>query len=1090
MKLVIAADHAGFPLKQFLIEQLRAAGHAVDDLGTHSTEPVDYPDYARKVAEHVVLGRAERGIFICGSGQGAAIATNKIPGIRAALVADSYSARQSVEHDDANVLCLGARVLGPALAWDLTQTWLAARFTGEERHCRRIAKLAALDRRFPLVELQRAGQSAWVDNIRRGLLTSGEFRRMIREGITGVTSNPTILEKAVSGSTDYEDAVQRLARQALSPRDIAFRLWVEDIREAADQLRPIYELTERVDGYASIEVDAALAHDTAGTIEQGRRLWREIDRPNVMIKVPATPAGLPAIRQLIADGINVNITLLFSQQRYEEVMEAYLAGLEERVAAGRSVDHVASVASFFVSRVDTAVDKQLEARIQASRDEAERAALQALLGKAAIANAKLAYQRFLARFQGERWQRLAQRGAMVQRPLWASTSTKNPAYRDVLYVEELIGPNTINTMPPATIEAFKDHGYVRRSVDEDLEGARATLAALARYGVDLDAVTEQLQVEGVEAFAASFDQLLAAIADKCGKALAGGERRVTVHLGAQAAAVANTLRQLTEADAVHRVWAHDPTLWSQDALQRRQIAARLGWLTVVEAMQGRVENLRAFADELRAAGFRRAVLLGMGGSSLAAEVLRATFGAARGYLDLDVLDTTDPATVLAVDRSLDLDHTVFLVASKSGTTIETLSHLAYFWARTGGRGDQFVAITDPNTPLEALARERGFRRVFLNPPDIGGRYSALSYFGLVPAALLGIDLDALLDRAARLAEACRPGGDGARAAAEGSPGLQLGAILAGCARASRDKVTLVVAPPFAAFGAWVEQLLAESTGKQGTGLVPIVDEPLGPPEVYGADRLFVHLTLDGDANDEALRALVAAGHPVVTIPLRDAFDLGAEFFRWEFATAIAGAALGINPFDEPNVQESKDNTQRVLQEYQRLGRLPSTDGAARSDGLVVLGGDPQETVEQSLAGFLDAARPGDYLAIQAYLPYRDAVRTALQALRVRLRDRLRIATMVGFGPRYLHSTGQLHKGGPPSGLFLQITAETTEDVPVPGQPFTFGTLERAQALGDWQALRARQRPVRWVHLQGDLEVGLARLAAAIEATTQRVRAAR
>src|SRR5579884_1682335 len=1080
MKLIIGADHAGFALKETLIAYLREAGHTVEDVGTFSTEPVDYPDYARKVAEAVVLGRAERGILICGSGQGSAIAANRIPGARAALVMDPYSARQSVAHDDANILCLGARVLGPALAWELTRIWLEATFSGEERHCRRLAKIAALERRFPLLELQRQGQSAWMDNIRRGALESGELRRLIHDGITGVTSNPTILQQAVAGSTDYEEAIQRLARQGLPPREIAIRLWLEDIREAADQLRPIYELTQGVDGYASIEVDAELAYDTERTIAEARRLWRELDRPNVMVKVPGTPAGIPAIRQLIAEGINVNITLLFSQQRYEEVMEAYLAGLEERLAAGRPLDRVASVASFFVSRVDTAVDRLLEEKILAARDPAEREALQRLLGKAAIANAKLAYQRFLRRFSGERWQRLAAHGARVQRPLWASTSTKNPAYRDVLYVEELIGPNTVNTMPPQTIQAFLDHGYVRRSVDEGVEEAEAVLQALARHGIDLDAVTQQLQVEGVKAFAASFDKLLESIAAKREAALRGGDRHVQAVLGPVEQAVGAATAQLTAQDAAHRIWARDPSLWSSDARHQRVIASRLGWLTVVEAMEGRIESLRAFAAEVHAAGFRRAVLLGMGGSSLAAEVLAATFGRARHGLELSVLDTTDPATILELDRSLDLGQTLFLVASKSGTTVETLAHLAYFWARTGGRGDQFVAITDAGSPLEALARERGFRRVFVNPADIGGRYSALSYFGLVPAALIGVDLEALLDRASRLAEACRPAGDGSRPIAQATPGLQLGAILGGAARAGRDKVTLILPPALAAFGSWVEQLLAESTGKDGKGLVPVVDEPLGPPEVYGPDRLFVRWTLGDAATDEALARLAATGHPLVTIPLQDTLDLGGEFFRWEFATAVAGLLLGINPFDEPNVQESKDNTQRVLAAFERLGRLPEPEAAARADSLAFVGEAGTGSVAEGLRRLLETVRPGDYLAIQAYLPYRASVRAALQALRVRLRDRLRVATTLGFGPRFLHSTGQLHKGGPPTGVFLQLTADDPQDAPIPGQAYSFGVLKRAQALGDLQALQERGRRVCRVHLAGELETALQRLAALLE----------
>ena len=557
--------------------------------------------------------------------------------------------------------------------------------------------------------------------------------------------------------------------------------------------------------------------------------------------------------------------------------------------------------------------------------------------------------------------------------------------------------------------------------------------------------------------------------------------RVQVRPGPVEGEVASALRRLAELEAVRRIWERDPTLWSESPDHRRVIANRLGWLTVADAMRRQVDSLRAFADEARAAGFRRAVLLGMGGSSLAPEVLRATFGPAAGFLDLDVLDTTDPATLLAtvgMQHAPPLQDSLVLAASKSGTTVETRSHLAYCWERTGGRGDQFVAITDPGTPLESLARERGFRRVFLNPADIGGRYSALSAFGLVPAALLGLDLAALLERAGGMAEACAKGSD--------NPGLRLGAVLGAAALAGRDKVTFVASETLSPFGIWVEQLLAESTGKAGTGLVPVVDEPLGSADVYGADRLFVALRLADEAADPGLERLAAAGHPVVTIVLGDRLDLGAEFFRWEFATATAGVVLGIDPFDEPNVQESKDNTSRLLAAFGQAGQLPEPEPVAVADGLSLVGDSRATSVERGLADFLARARPGDYLALQAYVPYRESVRQGLQDVRRRLRDRLRIATTLGFGPRFLHSTGQLHKGGPATGLFLQLTADDPEDAPIPGQPFSFGVLKRAQALGDLQALQARAHPggaspILRVHLGRDVEAGLRRLAQIVAA---------
>lgn len=1084
MRIALGADHAGYALKDLLSDRLRAAGHSVVDLGTHSDHPVDYPEYARAVAELVIRGEVERGILACGSGEGACMAANKLPGIRAVLCHDTYSARMSVAHNDANVLALGARVVGTELAWEIVQAWLDSAFTAVERHAHRLAEIVAWEkeRSFPLRELARHGQSLWYDNIRRSLLVSGEFRHLIQEGVTGVTSNPTIFERAIAGSSDYEEELRSLVSQGKHEADIFQALALDDIRKAAEQLHPIYDLTEGMEGYASIELPPALAHDTAGSVAAAKKLWRALDMENVLIKVPGTREGVAAIEQLIAEGININVTLLFSITGYEAVANAYLAGLEALARAGKPLYRAASVASFFVSRIDTAVDTLLEERARAASNSLEKAEAEALLGKAAIANARLAHRRYKEIFSGPRWAELAGRGARVQRLLWGSTGTKNPKYRDVLYVEELIGPDTINTVPPATLTAFMDHGYVRPSLEEDLPEARSTLDRLGKLGIDLDAVTARLQEEGVKAFAESYDKLLQSIAVKRDELLTGARKRQSASLGALETNTYEAIARLRHEHVVRRLWHYDASLWKpDDPNHARIIADRLGWLTVVAKIEEHLPTLTALAQEVSAAGFTHAVLLGMGGSSLAPEVLHRTFGVAPGYLDLAVLDSTDPSAILALEASIPLEHTLFIVSSKSGTTTETLDFYSYFLDKLrqlkGERASQhFVAITDPGTPLERLAHAQGFRRIFTNPSDIGGRYSALSYFGLVPAALIGIDVAGLLDRADLLLHACMPG-----VPAADNPGLWLGAILGVLPKTGHDKVTLLLSPGIATFGYWVEQLLAESTGKEGTGLIPVESEEAGPPDVYGSDRLFVYLRLDQDPEgelDRRVAALAEVGHPVVTLHLRDPLDLGGEFFRWEFATAIAARILGIDPFDEPNVQESKDNTQQVLasmHDLPSMGRVPEPDSAARMDGLSFFGDVGGANPEMALSRFLGQAHPGDYLALMAYLPPGAASHAALSALRQRLRDNLKIATTLGYGPRFLHSTGQLHKGGPGSGLYLQITTDAPDDLRVPGKPYTFGVLKRAQALGDFLALQQHGRRVLRVHLSGGPQDALASL---------------
>ncbi len=926
-----------------------------------------------------------------------------------------------------------------------------------------------------LKELSKYGQSIWYDNIRRAMLTSGEFEELIAAGVLGVTSNPTIFEKAIAGSADYDAALKVYLDQGLDLDPIYENLVLEDIAAAADQLLPVFEQTSGLDGYVSVEVRPTLANDTQGTIDEARHLFKSLQRPNIMIKVPATPGGIPAIETLIADGININVTLIFSQKHYEVVAEAYLAGLEQRLASGGDISQIASVASFFVSRVDSAVDRALDQVGNSS-----------LKGKIAVANAKSAYARFGQIFRGERWEKLAAAGARVQRPLWASTGTKNPAYPDTLYIDELIGPDTVNTVPPATLIAYRDHGQVRPSLESDLDLAKAQLKELSELGIDLDSITQELQDDGVTAFAKSFEILMKSLSDK-GEKLETDWEYLSFSLGKYQKAVDEALKEMSDDRVMNRIWAHDYTLWKPDPTE---ISNRLGWLRIAEVTKEAIPVLNDLVASLQAEGYTQALLLGMGGSSLAPEVFRETFGVREGFLDLAVLDSTDPGAISARTEELDLAKTLFIVSTKSGGTVETLSFFKYFYnqvmASLGAEsaGSHFIAITDGGSQLDEIASRYNFRATFRNDPNIGGRYSALSYFGMVPAALVGVDLETLLERSLTMAcnnEGCNTPVDG------DNNGARLGAILGELAKSKRDKVTLIISPEIASFGDWVEQLIAESTGKEGQGILPVVGEPVGKPEDYGDDRLFVHLKIDGDHTyDAEVEALENAGHPIVRMHLSDLYELGGQFFLWEMATAVAGYRMGINPFDQPNVESAKVLAREMVSAYQEEGKLPTLEATLEEDEITTFTDPTMDTTNldsapQALESFLETAQPGAYITVQAYLQPTPETDQALLALRTHLRDHTHLATTLGYGPRFLHSTGQLHKGDAGRGLFIQLTSDSAVDLPIPDQAgspessITFGVLKQAQTLGDRQALLDANRRVLRFDLGANSLIGIEKL---------------
>jgi transaldolase/glucose-6-phosphate isomerase len=945
-----------------------------------------------------------------------------------------------------------------------------------------------------LQQLYDLGQSVWQDNIRRGEITSGTLASTRDEGVMGVTANPTIFEKAISGSTDYDAGIEQMVNDGKSAADIYKLLIIEDISTAADVFLPVYERTDGGDGYISIEVAPGLAHDTKGTIGEALDFWKLIDHPNIMVKIPATAAGIPAIEECLYRGLNINITLIFSVDVYRDVMEAYIRAFERRVEEGKPIDRIASVASFFVSRVDTKADKALEDLLKQEKDPERQALIKSLLGTTAINNSKIAYEAFQETFSGKRWEKLAKKGAKVQRPLWASTSTKNPAYRDVIYVEALIGPDTVNTMPPATIVAFKDHGVVERTIDRDMDKAKEQLAQLEELGISLKQITEELTVEGVESFTKSFATLDECISTKRDTILSGLSERYTASLGGLQPQVSDGLRRAGKEQVASKIWGKDPAVWTDDPPAQATIKNRLGWLHVTDLMQERADDLKRFARDVREDGYTSVVLLGMGGSSLAPEVINRVFGQREGYPRFFMLDSTEPGTIEAIERRIDLSSTLFVVATKSGGTTETISFYHYFRekvnvARGAKAGESFVAITDPGSSLEKLAQEEGFRRTFLNMPDIGGRYSALSYFGMVPAALMGVDIEDLLDRAETMAAACAPCVD-----TPDNPGLWLGTVMGTLYRQGHDKVTILTSPELDSFGLWAEQLIAESTGKEGKGLVPVVGEPLGRPSAYGHDRLFVYIRLDGAHNEEqehALEKLERAGQPVVRLRMKTKRDLGGEFFRWEMATAVAGHFIGIDPFDEPNVQESKDNTARLLGVYAEKNRLPEGNPILESDGIALYGdaealsrAGSEGTLQSALTAFFGTVQPGDYVAFLGYIPSIGEHEELIQDARLSVRDILKVATTFGYGPRFLHSTGQLHKGGANKGVYVQITCDPRRDLPIPGQEYTFGTLIRAQALGDLQSLQKHGRRAIRLHIQGDHAQGIEHVREAIRAAVE------
>lgn len=930
----------------------------------------------------------------------------------------------------------------------------------------------------PLKDLEQFGQAPWLDNLGRGLVRSGELAKLVQEeGIKGVTSNPAIFEKSMGHSNEYDEEIRSLIDAGKVETGLMFNtLAIADIKAACDVLKPVYDKTKKADGFVSMECNPYLANDTEETLVEARHLWKEIDRKNAMIKVPATHAGIPAIEKLLSEGININVTLLFSQDMYKKVAQAYIAGLEG-LPKDYDLSSVSSVASFFVSRIDAKVDALLEKKAkEASGDE--KARIEGLMGKTAIANAKLAYVAYEEIFSGPRWEALAKRGARPQRLLWASTGVKSKAYPDTLYVDTLIGENTVNTMPPATVTAFRERGKpAANTIKSDVAGAKAILAALPGLGIDLDAITTTLVEEGVASFAVAADQLFGAITGKVDE-ITGKKLSVEYTLGNDSEAVDAATKAWTKAGNIRKLWARDTSIWS-----RTDENLWLGWLDAPTKAKANLAALEAFAAKVKAGGWSDVILLGMGGSSLGAEVLREVLVPGSKF---HILDSTDPDEVRTLDAKLNIEKSLFIVASKSGSTLEPNLFKDYFFDRvvqTVGKekaGSHFVAITDPGSSLEKDSKAEGFADIFSGEKSIGGRYSVLSNFGLVAAAAMGVNLKTFVSEALAAEAACGPLSPPAT-----NPGAALGIALGTLATRGRDKITVFASKGVASFGAWLEQLVAESTGKHGKGIIPVDAEPAGAAAKYGNDRVFVVLKIKGeDARDSLVSALKPLGHPVIEVTVDGPYQLARLFYTFEIATAVSGSILGINPFDQPDVEAAKIKARALMD----AGGAKDTDKPVFARGGISVYADPAnakalagaETLEDCLAAHFKRVGAGDYVALVGFIERNEAHTVEFDAMRAALRDKTGAAVCLGFGPRFLHSTGQAYKGGPATGVFLQVTCKHVQDVAVPGRGYTFGAVIDAQAAGDLAVLTERGRRAIRIHLDS-VDDGLKALRRAVEA---------
>ncbi|MEW5951380.1 MAG: bifunctional transaldolase/phosoglucose isomerase [Elusimicrobia bacterium] len=921
--------------------------------------------------------------------------------------------------------------------------------------------------------LKEKKQSLWLDNLSREMFANGFLISMKDKYlVSGLTSNPSIFEKALSkngGAYDFQISV--LSGKNISCEEILSDLMIQDIQMACDFFKPVWEESFGEDGFVSLEVSPLFSFDMESILKEAQMLYEKAGRENLLIKIPATESGLKAGKILLTKGIGVNFTLIFSPSVYQKVINTYDEALKETLT-----DQVKkkpfSVASFFVSRIDSAVDSALDEKAAASKDPAEINMILSLKGKAAVSWSILAYEKYLNFFLNG--SRLNQG---IQKLLWASTGAKNPSIPKSYYISQLALPATINTAPEDAIEDFDGSGYFN---DEDIYSriaqAKKTVSDLSFLGIDLEKISEDLTKQGVEKFIASHNALLKMVENKKNES-AIKERNIVK-------GEKMNISKLSSLNFADRLKEKDPSLWKEDPESKIQIKNSLGWVDVPYKMKNKTEEIKKFAESVKKSGFEDAVLLGMGGSSLAPEVYRTLFQKT-GWPKLHVLDTTNPCAVYTVRSKVNLKKTIFIFASKSGSTVEPNSQFAYFYSelkKSGVKnpGINFIAITDKGTSLEKLAVSKKFAKIFINPSDIGGRFSALSYFGLVPAALCGADVSKLVEKACAAA-------DESLSSSFSNPAMALGSFMGENCLKGRDKLTLILSKKLKTLGLWIEQLVAESTGKEGTGIIPVCEDYPAQPSLYQNDRAFVTLEFENfSAQDyeNSLNKLSQAGFPVLRLFLKDPYDLAAQFYYWEAATAAAGAILKINPFDQPDVQLSKTLTNKTLERFVKTGKLETEKPVFDSQRAAVYISDAlKNSVKGKIKNYEDifweifsALKENEYFAALAYLEPSPLNEKLLSSLITEIRKATASASFYSYGPRYLHSTGQLFKGGKDNGVFLILTYKSKKDIKIEGEKYTFWQLHMAQALGDFQALKEKNRRVIRIHIKKDLEKTLKKLA--------------
>lgn len=1026
----MACDHGGFPLKADVIDAIRAYGCEVIDVGTFSTDSVDFPDFAQLGAEKILNGQAEAGVFLCGSGVGVCIAANKIPGIYASVCHDCYSAQQGVDHDMMNVLCLGGRVIGSELAKALVTSFLGGVFNGKPNQVRRAEKIKRLEQgdmylsdkfahRFEL------GQSVYLAPGSTSVLADESVRTMIREKhIRGLALDTCSLTHALFSEKRLDSAISPMAMANWSANKILCHLSVSAAREATGVLREQFVQSNGQEGMVLLQLDPTYADDPEKIVTNARAIWTKVNRPNMMIGIQATDMGIQAAERLLSDGVNVCLTTVLARGTLQNALQAHQSALEYRAAAGSSSD----LLRFAISVPIEEFGKNLK-----DSSGAEWAAELYRLAAEFYASAEM--------------EKLTANVSAPWKLIWAICDCSGAGQPSLHYTETLIGKNTALAVSPAYLPLLSNHC--------------ASAATLNGFGT-ANGYSDLFSDDRLRSVEADMNRSFKTAFEAMAGALEARGEEIRKSLGPIEAAVSENFGKIESESMISRIFAKDPTVWTFDTQAYPEIRNRLGWLDSYKTLDKAIQEYRGIAEDLKANGFKKVLLLGMGGSSLAPEVMALTFPDANG-LKLQIVDSTDPGQVTAAERAHPVAETIYVVSSKSGGTAEVRALMDYFYSRAketlGDKvGSHFIAITDPGTLLERHAQEHGFRHIVLADASIGGRFSALSPFGILPAVLIGIDPEKIIEAATRMAKNCAPS-----AAVGSNKGAALGVYLGTAALNGRDKLTILTDPELSAFGSWLEQLIAESSGKNGKGIVPIDLEPALPLGKYANDRAFVYINSSG-TKSELADGLAAHGHPVLTICLSDPHEIFAEFYRWEIAISVACGLLGVNAFDQPNVQDSKTRTVAKINEYKEKGALPLLPVSWQKEGITASFTAESEAMGNAadlkslIAAFVSQAQWGeDYIAINAYLPRNAAMTDSLQAMRKWIGDLNPVATTLGFGPRFQHSTGQLHKGGANNGVFIQIVGNPREDRDVPNEGISFSVLEKAQALGDFEALLSQDR---------------------------------